>query len=80
MTENTPPWVDMDTLSWAICTSLTSIENYVAQGLLPLPHKLGGKRLWCWKEVEEWLTNGGGNVHMAALSGVCLPLSRQQAD
>jgi hypothetical protein len=51
--QDIPPWVDMDTLCWAICSTPTSVENYVAQGKLPPPRKLGAKRLWKWKEVEE---------------------------
>ena len=55
MVDKLPPWMDTDTLAWALCTCPTSIENYVAQGKLPPPRKLGGKRLWRWKEVEEYL-------------------------
>jgi hypothetical protein len=47
----------MEKLCWAICTCPTSVENYVAQGKLPPPRKLGAKRLWKWKEVEEWLAD-----------------------
>jgi hypothetical protein len=62
VTEKMPPWVDMETLCWAICTCPTSVENYVAQGKLPAPRKLGAKRLWKWKEVEEWLAGGQNNA------------------
>jgi predicted DNA-binding transcriptional regulator AlpA len=55
MADKLPPWMDTDTLAWALCTCPTSIENYVTQGKLPPPRKLGGKRLWRWKEVEGYL-------------------------
>ena len=61
MTDKIPPWVDMETLCWAICASATSVENYVAQGKLPPPRKLGTKRMWRWKEVDDWLANGPPN-------------------
>jgi len=68
MTEQTPPWVDMDTLCWAICSCPASVENYVAQGRLPPPHKLGAKRLWRWKEVNEWLANGPPNDRIGSIA------------
>lgn len=67
-TDKIPPWVDMETLSWAICASPHSIENYVAQGKLPPPRKLGAKRLWKWKEVEERLANGPPNNRIESMS------------
>ena len=68
MTEKMPPWVDMEKLCWAICTCPTSVENYVAQRKLPPPRKLGAKRLWKWKEVEEWLANGAPNDRIGSIS------------
>jgi hypothetical protein len=68
MAEKMPPWVDMEKLCWAICTCPTSVENYVAQGKLPPPRKLGAKRLWKWKEVEEWLANGAPNDRIGSIS------------
>jgi hypothetical protein len=63
-----PPWVDMDTLCWAICSTPTSVENYVAQGKLPPPRKLGAKRLWKWKEVEQWVANGPPNSRIDSMA------------
>ena len=68
MTEKMPPWVDMDPLCWAICASPNSVENYVAQGKLPPPRKLGAKRMWRWKEVDEWMTNGPPNDRIESIS------------
>jgi hypothetical protein len=68
MDNEIPAWVDAETLSWAICASPSSIENYVAQGRLPSPRKLGAKRLWRWKEVDEWLANGPPNDRIGSMS------------
>ena len=58
-----PAWVDMPTLCREICVSDTTVDNWVGQGILPPPRKRGGKLMWKWQEVDEWLTNGrpGGN-------------------
>jgi hypothetical protein len=51
-----PPFQDLATLSEHICTAESTIENWVKLGLFPAPQKIGGKRLWQWKEVERHLT------------------------
>ena len=53
-----PPWQDMPTLCVHICVSSTTVENWVAQGILPAPRKRGGKLMWKWSEVDAYLTNG----------------------
>jgi predicted DNA-binding transcriptional regulator AlpA len=68
MNDKIPPWIDMEMLSWAICASPSSIENYVAQGKLPPPRRLGGKRLWKWSEVEARLTNGDSVPKLGGLA------------
>jgi predicted DNA-binding transcriptional regulator AlpA len=68
MSEKMPPWVDIDTLCWAICASPNSVENYVAQGKLPPPRKLGSKRLWNWKEVDEWLAGKNDAPAMGSIT------------
>lgn len=50
-----PPWQDLSTLAQHICAGETTIEGWVRTGQFPQPKKVGGKRLWCWKEVERWL-------------------------
>lgn len=57
-----PPWQDISTLAAHICVSTTTVENWVAQGLLPPGRLRGGKRLWKWAEVEQWLEAGGPSV------------------
>jgi predicted DNA-binding transcriptional regulator AlpA len=50
-----PPFQDLPTLAAHICAGESTIENWVKQGLFPQPRKVGGKRLWQWKEVERHL-------------------------
>jgi len=51
-----PPFMDLATLARHICCSDRAIEGWIALGLFPPPIKrLGGKRIWSWKEVEEHL-------------------------
>jgi len=50
-----PPFQDLATLAEHICAGESTIENWVRQGLFPQPRKIGGKRLWQWKEVERHL-------------------------
>ncbi len=61
-----PPYQDIATLSRHICTAETTIENWVRMGLFPQPRKkIGGKRLWCWKDVERHLA-GDGDIPQSA--------------
>jgi hypothetical protein len=50
-----PPYQDLATLAAHICASESAIENWVKLGLFPAPRKVGGKRLWSWREVENHL-------------------------
>jgi hypothetical protein len=51
-----PPYQDIATLAQHICTGETTIESWVKMGLFPAPSKkIGGKRLWRWKDVERHL-------------------------
>ena len=50
-----PPFQDLATLARHICAGESTIENWVRMGLFPQPRKVGGKRLWQWKEVERHL-------------------------
>jgi predicted DNA-binding transcriptional regulator AlpA len=47
----------MVTLCSNICASASTVENWVAKGILPPPRKHGGKLMWKWEEVDDWLTN-----------------------
>jgi predicted DNA-binding transcriptional regulator AlpA len=61
-----PPFQDLATLAEHICAGESTIENWVRQGLFPQPRKIGGKRLWQWKEVER---------HLAAMNETSASLS-----
>jgi predicted DNA-binding transcriptional regulator AlpA len=54
-----PPFQDLPTLAEHICVGESTIENWVRMGIFPSPVKQGGKRLWCWKEVERHLAAMG---------------------
>ena len=51
-----PPFMDLATLCKHICCSDRAIEQWVASGQFPPPVKrLGDKKLWRWKDVEDHL-------------------------
>lgn len=54
-----PPWQDIATLCRHICVCQNTVDKWVADGTLPPPRKRGGKLMWKWEEVDEYLTNGG---------------------
>lgn len=54
-----PPWQDMATLCRHISCSPSTVERWVAEGILPPPRKRGGESLWKWSEVDDYLTHGG---------------------
>jgi len=54
-----PPWQDMATLCRHISCSASTVEKWVAEGILPPPRKRGGESLWKWSEVDDYLTHGG---------------------
>jgi predicted site-specific integrase-resolvase len=58
MTDFIPPWMDAPTLARHICISATTVDNWVARGILPPPRKRGGKLMWKWSEVDKALTEG----------------------
>jgi predicted DNA-binding transcriptional regulator AlpA len=66
--EKVPAWVDMNRLCREICCSSTTVDNWVAQGVLPPARKRGGKLMWKWSEVDDWLTNGPPNGGPDALA------------
>jgi hypothetical protein len=66
-----PPFQDLATLSNHISCGESTIENWVKLGLFPAPKKIGGKRLWQWKEVER---------HLAGSPGTGSSLADEQAD
>src|SRR5215469_9269797 len=57
--DHVPAWVDKARLCAETCMSSDTIDTLVKQGKLPPGDRIGGKFLWRWKTVEEWLANGG---------------------
>jgi len=51
-----PPWQDGATLCAHLCISEGTLDNWVRQGILPEPRKVGGKRMWKWADVETRLS------------------------
>ena len=51
-----PPFQDLRTLALHVSMSERTIEEKVKLGQFPAPRKNKcGKRLWVWKEVEQFL-------------------------
>lgn len=57
-TEFIPPWQDTPTLCKNICATPNTVTAWVSERILPPPRKRGGKLMWKWSEVDEWLTVG----------------------
>jgi predicted DNA-binding transcriptional regulator AlpA len=53
-----PAYVDMAHLCEHLCISERTVDAHVRTGALPLPYRLGGKRLWKWSEVERYIRKG----------------------
>jgi excisionase family DNA binding protein len=56
-----PPYQDLRTLAEHLCLGESTVEEWVKLGKLPAARKKGGKRLWKWKEVEEYLDRADDN-------------------
>ena len=55
MTDRLPTYMDLRRLSFELSCGESTIENWLRLGQFPVPRKVGGKRLWAWKEVERFL-------------------------
>jgi predicted DNA-binding transcriptional regulator AlpA len=60
--DSIPPWQDMPTLFWHICCTPNTVDKWVKEGILPPPRKRGGKQMWRWSEVDEYLSRDGDNL------------------
>jgi hypothetical protein len=50
-----PPYQDLRTLAEHLCLGESTVEAWVKVGKLPPPVVNEGKRLWRWKEVDQYL-------------------------
>lgn len=55
-----PPYQDIAHLTENLCISEPTVNAWVKQGILPPPRNKGGKRLWKWAEVEQYLDGSEG--------------------
>lgn len=53
-----PPWMDREVLRLCLGIVDNTIDAWVADGTIPAARKRGGKLMWKWSEVDEWLTVG----------------------
>jgi predicted DNA-binding transcriptional regulator AlpA len=50
-----PPYQGVATLAEHLDVSESTIDNWVKLGQFPKPKKIGGKRLWSWREVRRYI-------------------------
>lgn len=63
-----PPFQDRQTLAAHLCMGETTIDEYVAAGLLPRPRKGKGTPLWEWDDVKIYIRGwpvAGPGAHRA---------------
>lgn len=53
-----PPYQDVTTLAGNLSICTATVDNWVQRGILPPAVLRGGKRLWKWSQVEEWIDRG----------------------
>jgi predicted DNA-binding transcriptional regulator AlpA len=63
-----PPWQDKATLCEHLCLGDTTVDDWVKRGVLPPPRKRGGKLMWKWMEVDQWLDRGGATAQDSEIS------------
>jgi predicted site-specific integrase-resolvase len=61
-----PAYVDTPRLCQELSICERTVDAWVRQGLLPAPRQRGGKRLWKWIEVEQYLDNGAPGMAASA--------------
>lgn len=50
-----PPWQDIATLEGHVCTHRDTIKKWMKLYGFPSPVIRGGKELWQWSKVNDWL-------------------------
>ena len=76
-TTKVPEFVDKSRLCFETCMGETTIDRHVETGLLPRPIKLGGKLVWEWSEVRDWIKNGNPETREISLEDRVREQSRQ---
>jgi len=62
-----PPWQDAATLCAHLCISERTLDDRVRQGLLPPARLWGGKRMWEWRVVEDYMRSALDKMDEAAI-------------
>ena len=63
-----PAWLDKGALCRETCLSERTVDAWVKSGLLPPPRLRGGKLMWRWIEVDQYLVDGGPTKQDSAVS------------
>lgn len=63
-----PAWVDKATLMRETCLGERTVDTWVKGGLLPPPRLIGGKLMWRWIEVDQYLVDGGARKQDCAVN------------
>lgn len=58
-----PTYVDKARLCFELTISDTTADEWVKKKIIPPPIKRGGKLMWKWEKVEQWID--GDNVSVA---------------
>jgi len=57
--QKVPEFVDKARLCFETSLGATTVDRNVELGKLPPPVKIGGKLLWEWAEVRDWIKKCG---------------------
>lgn len=72
-----PPFQDLATLAQHVCMSERTIEEKVRKGEFPAPRRNKcGKRLWVWKEVEQFLALPDDDTPISQIDAIRLATKR----
>jgi predicted DNA-binding transcriptional regulator AlpA len=65
-----PAWQDIETLSWHLCISESTLEKWVREGKLPRPRKIGGKNLWRWQDIDDHLVRSEDDPALSSAEAI----------
>lgn len=68
---NVPQFCSIATVAKQLDCGETTVRDYVKQGKLPQPVRIGGLVRWEWQEVQKAMTNGNDRLDpiMEAVNG-----------